>query len=291
MTRIEQRVETNRVVNPDYARKVYSDADIAAAKHRGAVGGRWDTHGEHQLNFVKSQGLKPDGTLLDVGCGPLRAGRHLVDYLDAGNYYGIDANLSLIQAGYDVELTDEQRDRLPVGNLRANDRFDGDFGVFFDMALAQSVFTHVSLNHIRLCLYRTARVMRPGGKFYATFYERPRSTPVDKIFIRGKGGRPNLGEQNVYWYYRTISVGRRPASAPGDSGTSATGATRPGRRWSSTPGWRIRATGRERRGSRPAPSRPVDSWLAGCGPWRAESTRHSRSIGTGWCRSRPASTP
>jgi hypothetical protein len=40
------------------------------------------------------------------------------------------------------------------------------------MAIAQSVFTHVSLNQMRLCLYRLARVMRPGGTFYATFCER-----------------------------------------------------------------------------------------------------------------------
>ena len=57
------------------------------------------------------------------------------------------------------------------------DRFDADFGVQFDMAIAQSVFTHVSLNHVRLCLHRVAKVMKPGGKFFATFTERPPTTP------------------------------------------------------------------------------------------------------------------
>ena len=81
--------------------------------------------------YLKAQGLQPHHRLVDIGCGPFRAGRHFIDYLDPGNYYAVDANHSLIQAGYDVELSDEQRDRLPVTNLRANDRFDVDFGVPF----------------------------------------------------------------------------------------------------------------------------------------------------------------
>jgi hypothetical protein len=123
-----------------------------------------------------------------------------VDFLEPGHYYGIDANRSLMQAGYDVELTDEQRTRLPVRNLRANDRFDGDFGVQVDVAMAQSVFTHVSLNHIRLCLYRTAKVVKPGGSFYATFFQRPASTALDTV-LPSKSGKPFFTEKNVFWYY------------------------------------------------------------------------------------------
>src|SRR4051794_31740531 len=114
------------------------------------LGGRWDTHGQTQLEFLTSQGLRPEHTFLDVGCGCLRAGRHLIDYLEPNNYYGVDANHSLVKAGYDVELTDMQRRRVPASHLRANERFDGDFGVKFDFAIAQSVFSHVTLNQIRL---------------------------------------------------------------------------------------------------------------------------------------------
>jgi SAM-dependent methyltransferase len=199
MSAIEHRVE-QAGEQPDYAGHEFTADDVASGAHRRFIGGVWDTHGERQLEYLKAQGLSPHHRLVDLGCGPFRAGRFFVDYLEPGHYYGVDANHSLLQAGYDVELTDAQRERLPVTNLRANDRFDADFGVAFDFAIAQSVFTHVSINHVRLCLARLAPSMRVGGEFYATFFRRPLSTPVDAI-IPSKKGKPFFNERNVYWHY------------------------------------------------------------------------------------------
>lgn len=199
MSVIEHRVE-QAGEQPDYSGREFTEDEIAAGEHRRFIGGVWDTHGERQLAYLKGQGLLPHHRLVDIGCGPFRAGRHFIDYLEPGHYYGVEANHSLVQAGYDKELTPEQRERLPVGNLRANDRFDADFGVLFDYAMAQSVFTHVSLNHIRLCLHRLAPVMRPDGQFYATFFVRPPSTPIDAV-LPSKRGKPFFNEKNVFWHY------------------------------------------------------------------------------------------
>lgn len=183
----------------DYERE-FSTEDVARGRHRTRVGGRWDAVGKLQRDFLVAQGLRPEHTLLDVGCGALRGGVHFVDYLQHGHYYGIDINQSLLESGHQHELTEALRVKLPHENLRATERFEADFGVRFDYAIAQSVFTHISLNHVRLCLYRVAKVMAPGGRFYATFLEAPADHRIDKI---RPGGRGTWTERDPFFYYRT----------------------------------------------------------------------------------------
>ncbi|CUR57063.1 putative SAM-dependent methyltransferases [metagenome] len=197
MTEIERRIEVPDRRDPDYAGFEMTEGRVKRSAHRGFVGGQWEEMGQLQLDFLISQGLAPNHRFLDVGCGSLRAGRLLVDHLEPGHYYGTDINHDLIATGYDVELTDGQRSRLPVSNLRVTDRFDNDFGVPFDMAIAQSVFTHVPLNMMRLCLYRVSKVMKPGGRFYTTFFERG-DVPVDYVSSNGH----QFTERNAFWYYR-----------------------------------------------------------------------------------------
>jgi SAM-dependent methyltransferase len=181
----------------DY-KKPLTKRQLANAGHRSRIGRWWI--GQLQLDFMKNQGLDPGSYLLDVGCGPLRAGSRFVDYLDPGHYFGIDINESVLDAGYAKELSPAKRAKLPRTNLRQSDRFECDFGMPVDFAIANSVFSHVSLNHIRLALHQISKVMKPGGRFYATFYEAPADLPLDAV-IGDK--RPRYQEQNAYWYYPT----------------------------------------------------------------------------------------
>jgi SAM-dependent methyltransferase len=181
----------------DYERPL-SARVIGRGGHRKRVGGRWDELGELQLQFMTAQGLKPNHRLLDVGCGALRAGRWFVDYLEPGHYYGVDINQSLLDAGYEQEFTEAQRAWLPRDQLRVTDRFACDFGVRFDFVIAQSLFTHISLNQIRLCLYRVAAVMEPDGRFFASYFEAPRRHPLDEPRADGR----LWTERNAFFYYR-----------------------------------------------------------------------------------------
>jgi ubiquinone/menaquinone biosynthesis C-methylase UbiE len=144
---------------------------------RELVGGLWEEMGQAQFDFLVSRGLKPTDVMLDVGCGALRGGVHFIRYLDAGNYYGVDRAQGMLDVGL-VELRDAGlADRAPV--LRCDATFDFPaFGTLFDVALAQSVFTHINLNAIHRCLVRIAEVLKPGGVFYATFLEN-RGDPHD----------------------------------------------------------------------------------------------------------------
>jgi hypothetical protein len=100
----------------------------------------------------------------------LRAGVKLIPYLETGRYYGVDKSQDLLTCGRDLEL--KAADRLKNPTLAVMESFDfGSLGQRFDFAIAQSVFTHLPLNQIALCLWNAGRVLKPSATLYATFFE------------------------------------------------------------------------------------------------------------------------
>ena len=165
-------IESEAKVN-SYWRQL-SESEIAAGQHRNMVGGLWDEIGNLQFEFMKTSGLLPKHKLVDIGCGAMRGGIHFVRYLNKGNYFGLDVNASLIAAGK-LEL-----DAVGLLNksptLLVNDQFELSLLCEkYDYAIALSVFTHLFMNNIMRCLIEVAQVLKPDGKFYATFFQSPRS--------------------------------------------------------------------------------------------------------------------
>jgi ubiquinone/menaquinone biosynthesis C-methylase UbiE len=140
--------------------------------HRNYVGGMWDEIGRHQFEWLVQQGLQPSDILCDVACGSLRGGRFFIEYLDPGHYLGIDRNHWLIDAGLQRELParvrEEKRPEFVVSSSFEFARFTKRPTV----AIAQSLFSHLTLDDIDLCLRNLRAVMQPGGRFYATFVNR-----------------------------------------------------------------------------------------------------------------------
>lgn len=135
----------------------------------------WTKIGRHQFKYLVKCGLEPENYFLDVGCGSLRGGVHFIRYLKEGHYFGIDKDKDLLDAGRDVEL---KRYNLSKKNPILVQMRDFNFKSLnqkFDYALAQSVFTHLKEKDIRKCLTEIEKVLVKGGKFYATFFEVPRS--------------------------------------------------------------------------------------------------------------------
>lgn len=140
--------------------------------HREVIGALWDQIGAHQMAYLLSQGLRPDQRFLDIGCGSLRLGSRLIPWMEPGGYFGTDISSVLIEAGRMAELDDDGRARAPSENFAVNE----DFGFEFlpgpvDMAIAQSVFTHLPLNHLRRCLATLAPWMVSGGTLFVTYFE------------------------------------------------------------------------------------------------------------------------
>lgn len=198
----------------------YDDARLVAGRvkagqHRQVIGGLWDELGKLQFDFMLAQGLQPSHRMLDLGCGSLRGGVHFVRYMEAGHYFGLDSNASLLDAGREVELRQAGLEqRLPAGNLFCNADFhlpveDG----FFDFAIAQSVFSHLTFNSIRRCLETVAPKFRSGGTLYATFFELPAGAPSISEHRQGDGGIVTHGHRDPY-HYRVADMAHAAAGAP-----------------------------------------------------------------------------
>jgi|GEM_PF-1722073 len=60
--------------------------------------GFWNALQRYHLQLLQSNGLKPEHTLLDIGCGPLQGGIAFIRYLNPNGYTGIDIDPVRIQA-------------------------------------------------------------------------------------------------------------------------------------------------------------------------------------------------
>ena len=96
--------------------------DIGENRHK-LVGNakNWKFKRDFQISFLLQQGLKKDQEFIDIGCGTLRGGIPIIDYLDAGKYTGIDSRVEVIDEGKkelkEVELEYKNPDLMTISDL------------------------------------------------------------------------------------------------------------------------------------------------------------------------------
>ena len=154
-------------------KELYKEKTYPQGNHRSFIGGLWEPLGRLQINMLKSYGLRPNHTLLDVGCGCFRLGVQAIPFLEEGNYYGIDIVESLIKDGIHKELREDLiNNKKPTFLVNGNFKFTK-FHTSFDFIIAQSVFTHLPLDRVKDCLVSARSVLKPSGRFFATIFEAP----------------------------------------------------------------------------------------------------------------------
>ena len=145
-----------------------------------AVGGFWEEMGRLQLKYLKDHGLQPQHTLLDFGCGTLRAGRHFIRFLAAGCYTGVDISPAALE--YAKNLVREEGLSDKNARLLLNEQVDRTFADLgtFDFILAQSVFSHLQEPQIEDILRNVHGAMTERSKFFFTFNSAPHPKELSK---------------------------------------------------------------------------------------------------------------
>ncbi|MDH4099004.1 MAG: hypothetical protein OEV28_00310 [Nitrospirota bacterium] len=143
-------------------------------------GDKYDQFAAMQFNLLTHLGLREGNTLLDVGCGSLRAGRLFIPYLLPEMYHGLEPVEWLINEGVKCQIGEDMvRIKKPVFSHDENFTLTV-FQKKFDYIIAQSVFSHATKEQIRRCLHEARQVMTPTTIFAATFAEGAEDYAGDK---------------------------------------------------------------------------------------------------------------
>lgn len=132
----------NESMATPYNKLEYTAQDIAFGKYRQCIGNgkKWEERGRMQLDLLVAAGLAKNHRLIDIGCGPLRAGTHFIRYLNSGNYVGFDYSPAYIGIARTIVSANESLSgKQPVLLLCEN--FDlspyahspADFGIAFSV--------------------------------------------------------------------------------------------------------------------------------------------------------------
>jgi SAM-dependent methyltransferase len=149
----------------------------------GAGPETWEPIGKaHIANYMKFMGLAPDMTILEIGCG---IGRDALQFLDvlgpAGRYLGVDVtrdsivwcqkNISQKHPNFRFDHFDAKHEIYnPLGTKTTRDFVLPAADRSVDRVALGSIFTHLFRDEVVHYLKEIARVLKPSGLAYATFF-------------------------------------------------------------------------------------------------------------------------
>lgn len=165
------------------------------------------TEGLAQLEILKSLGCKPHHRVLEIGCGALVAGFPIMQYLDAGNYSGVDPNVWLIEQSKALPevaaVVAEKHPRFHASaNFRASEyttRPDGNHErAKFDFIISHSILSHASNTQLTDFLNAAREQLAPGGTLAA-------SIRLAEGNEHGSPGSAQHGADFAEWQYPGVS--------------------------------------------------------------------------------------
>lgn len=127
----------------------------------------WEMKRTFQIGFLQQEaGLKPHHRVLDVGCGTLRGGVPMIQYLDEGQYVGVDVRADAIAQACE-ELRDHGLSEKDAVLVYAGSLERLELRPRFDYVWAFSVFMHLDDANLHALLAFARRALADGGVFYA----------------------------------------------------------------------------------------------------------------------------
>jgi cyclopropane fatty-acyl-phospholipid synthase-like methyltransferase len=126
----------------------------------------WKMKRDFQIKFLINSNLKPHHYLLDIGCGTLRGGIPLIDYLQEDHYFGIESRKEVLDEGR-KELKEEGLEWKNPTLLFTPDISKVSIRQKFDFMWAYSVLVHMTNDILNDTLNFVIKHLSDTGIFYA----------------------------------------------------------------------------------------------------------------------------
>jgi SAM-dependent methyltransferase len=179
-------------VYSDFVRSVTAKSTNEQQAMGQAVGGEFEAFGLVERDMLKFYGLKPDGYLIDVGCGAGRLALPLSQWSKL-KYLGTDIVADMVRYARETvnraDWTFVEVDALLIPE--ENDRAD--------MVCFFSVLTHLLHEQSYIYLEEARRVLKPGGTIVFSFldFQMPMNWEVFAATVNDAKG-PNRNPLNVF---------------------------------------------------------------------------------------------
>lgn len=126
----------------------------------------WRMKRAFQIQFLKERGLEPRHRLFELGCGTLRGGIPIIEFLDVGRYVGVDVQQDVLDEAWN-ELTEAglawKQPTLRVAPDLSRLALDGKF----DCVWAFSVLIHMTDPILHDAFALVSDHLEDDGVFYA----------------------------------------------------------------------------------------------------------------------------
>jgi SAM-dependent methyltransferase len=126
----------------------------------------WQLKRNFQISFLRRFGLQPENFLLDLGCGTLRGGIPLIEFLDVGHYFGVDSRAEVMPEAQQELLDSHLQAKYPA-LIHSPDISQLAIDRKFDYIWAFSVLIHMTDKILVDALSFVRLHLAPGGVFYA----------------------------------------------------------------------------------------------------------------------------
>lgn len=124
----------------------------------------WAMKRRFQIGFLRATGLLPGDSILDLGCGNLRGGIPIIEYLNNGCYTGVDVRSEVLEDGWREVRESGLANKNPL-LLHCVTLSNLTLTADFDVIWAFSVLIHMDDNILGEAIEFVARHLRVNGIF------------------------------------------------------------------------------------------------------------------------------